>query len=66
MTNDPTDDLLDLFYSYPLYFALEDCYVPEVAAPLLAALFNLDDESAEASIKLCALDAMIRMEEQVN
>jgi len=38
--------------SYPLVVVIEDCYIPEIAGPLLQGLRNLDDESAQTTIKV--------------
>ena len=40
-----------------LFGTQDDRYEPETAAPLLRALYKLDDESAAVSIKLHAMDA---------
>ena len=40
-----------------LFGTQDDRYEPETAAPLLRALFKLDDDSARVSIKLHAMDA---------
>lgn len=43
----------------PCAIAIEDCFVPATAAPLLVGLRGLDDESAAMSITLRAEDAAV-------
>lgn len=66
MTNDPANDLLDLFYSFALYLVVEDCYVPDIAGSLLRALKHLDDETGRATVKRWAANAELLLRKQVN
>lgn len=40
----------DFLIFWPMVLVIEDCYVPETAAPLLRGLRGLDDESAAITI----------------
>jgi hypothetical protein len=47
----------DLLAAWPLVLSVEDCYIPEIAAPLIAGLRGLDDESCAVTINLWAMEA---------
>lgn len=49
----------DVLLAWPLVASIEDCYIPETAAPLLRGLHGLDDESLAITITLWAEDAVI-------
>lgn len=52
-----SDTFLDSWL--PCVIAIEDHYVPIIAAPLLRGLHGLDDESAAITITLWAEDAVV-------
>jgi hypothetical protein len=59
-------DEIDLLLQWPLVLTIEDCYVPEVAAPLLQGLRNLDEEAGRVTVKLWAMEAERDLRQQVN
>jgi hypothetical protein len=61
------DDALDLLLDYPvvIYLVL-DGYEPRLAGMVLDALRDLDDDSAQVTVRLWALGAALELKGQVN
>jgi len=61
------DDALDLLLDYPIVIYLVlDGYEPRLAGMVLDALGDLDDQSAEITVRLWALGAALELKGQMN
>jgi hypothetical protein len=53
---------LELLLLWPLVVVIEDCFVPESARDLLPAVADLDDDEAQVTWTVRAMDAQSEVE----